>query len=861
MFAFCVEQSMLTYGIQILLALLLSSYLLSLKNKTTANPSLFGFALSLAVGVSFYAVIQHGQGGFELVIMLQLLFFLLTLGERVLLLHQEKQQAQTVGQESGLFGTKDTALREQEELFRGMFENYSAVMLLVNPENGQIVEANHAAVHYYGYSLPELKKLSIHEINQLSPAEVQQEMLWAKTEKHKYFEFLHRLAHGEIRTVEVYSSPVTFKDQTLLFSIVHDITERKQAEEAVRESETRFKVISTSAQDAIIMIDEQGHISFWNEAASRIFGYTAAEMLKQSLHTLMIHPFYLIANQDQIKQWQGKVAGKTFELEARRKSGEVFPIEISLSAFQLKGQWHALGILHDITERKQLEAELQQLAAQQVVILEGSIVGIVLVKERVIVWANKRFAEMFGYTLAEVTGFATKGFYHSPEEYEQLGQEAYPQLLLGQAYHSEWQLRQRDGTPLWCSLNAKAVDPTATTLGTIWLLEDITERKAQEAILRKYERIVTATTDQIALIDRAYCYQMVNAARSFARGSAKDELVGHPLSEIWGLESFQTAIKSTFDQCLAGQILHQQAWFTYKGVGRRFMDVTYVPYLEPDHTISGVVMNARDITEFKEIEQQLQKANNHFRAELAFARTIQQNLLQYPYPPWSEIKVFCFNMPAREVGGDFYNYLAFPASAGAAKYLFAVGDVTGKGMPAALFMAVSIALLRSLAPKEFSPSLLLTNLDKQLENYTKEDRMNCALCCIEITLSATRTERALARIANGGLIPPFLKPCEGQAELLDVAGPPLGTGFGAMLGYPEELIELSPGDMLILTSDGLVEAMNPQGELLGFERTLAMIQAGPPDAEGMLAHLQAEVLAFTGGAEPHDDITIVIVQF
>lgn len=924
---------------------------------------------------------------YVIVIILQLLLFSLTLLDRVSLLRYEKQQAQA----------KEATLREQSELFRGMFENHSAVMLLLNPESGQIVEANQAAVAYYGYHLEDLKKLTIQAINQLSPAEIQQEMIQAKTEKRKYFHFLHRLAQGEIRNVEVYSSPVTFKHQTLLFSIVHDITERKRAdeslkiseehyrllaenitdviwmlnlegrftyvspsveklrgytpqevlqqtmaevmtpaslalvkeqithsvsaarnsnkpfisgiheveqpckdgstvwteavvtvlfdeagkvsgflgvsrdiskrkqdEEALRESEMKFKVMSTSAQDAIIMMDHQGHISFWNEAASRTFGYAPEEVLGQHLHNLLAPSAYLAAHQKQINQFwvtgQGNVVGKTIELEALRKGGEVFPVEISMSALQIKGGWHALGILRDITERKQLEAELQQIVAQQAIILERSVMGIALVKERVMIWANQRFAEMFGYTLAEVTGLPSTVLYRSREDYEQLGREAYAQLKIGRAYRGEWNLQQKDGTPLWCSMNAKAIDPANMALGSIWLLEDITEQKEQEAILRRYERIVAATTDQIALIDQTYACELVNEAYSLASGKGKEELVGQPLTEIWGTEDFQTFIKSFFDFCLEGQIVHSQSWLTYKELGRRFMDVTYAPYLEADNTISGVVMSARDITDLKEIEQQLQEANNRFRAELAFARKIQQSLLQPPSPAWLGPKVLCFNMPAREVGGDFYNYLAFPANAQEAKYMFAVGDVTGKGMPAALFMAVSIALLRSVAPQELPPGLLLTNLDKQLESYTKEDRMNCALCCIEITFPATGTGACGARIANGGLIPPFFKPRTGQAELLDVAGSPLGAGFGKFLGYPEKTIELAPGEMLILTSDGLVEAHNLQGEMLGFDRILAMIQAGPNEAEAMLDYLRKEIFTFMNGAEPHDDITIVVIQ-
>ncbi len=121
----------------------------------------------------------------------------------------------------------------QEELFRSMFEAHSAVMLLINPDIGQIIQANQAAVSYYGYPMAELQAMSIYAINQLPPEEINQAMAHAKMAQRSDLEFPHCLASGEIRQVEVHSAPLKFKEQTLLFSIVHDITERKQAEQAL----------------------------------------------------------------------------------------------------------------------------------------------------------------------------------------------------------------------------------------------------------------------------------------------------------------------------------------------------------------------------------------------------------------------------------------------------------------------------------------------------------------------------------------------------------------------------------------------------------------------------------------------------
>ncbi|MDX8398661.1 MAG: bacteriohemerythrin [Gallionellaceae bacterium] len=124
----------------------------------------------------------------------------------------------------------ENALRESENRFRQMFERHSAVMLLLEPQSGIVVDANPAASDFYGYPLPVLCGMELRNINTESPEEVVRKRAKAMALEQNYFVFDHRLANGDIRTVEVYSSPVDYMNKPLLFSIIHDITERKAAE-------------------------------------------------------------------------------------------------------------------------------------------------------------------------------------------------------------------------------------------------------------------------------------------------------------------------------------------------------------------------------------------------------------------------------------------------------------------------------------------------------------------------------------------------------------------------------------------------------------------------------------------------------
>jgi serine phosphatase RsbU (regulator of sigma subunit) len=116
-------------------------------------------------------------------------------------------------------------------------------------------------------------------------------------------------------------------------------------------------------------------------------------------------------------------------------------------------------------------------------------------------------------------------------------------------------------------------------------------------------------------------------------------------------------------------------------------------------------------------------------------------------------------------------------------------------------------------------------------------------------------------MANAGCIAPIIRRMNGLVEWIDIGGLPLGMGVGAQKGYAEAEVNLEPGDIIILTSDGVVEATNLANEMFGFERLKEVVAAGPTSsAQAMLDHLKAAISAFIKEAEPHDDMTIVIVQ-
>ncbi len=150
---------------------------------------------------------------------------------------------------------------------------------------------------------------------------------------------------------------------TMLAKIEHRQKERDKALQELSESEERFKKIAASAQDGIILMNPQGNIVFWNKAAERIFGYTFDEVKGENLHRLLIPTDYLVKAeegiQNFIKTGEGKVIGQTIETKATKSTGEEFEIELSVSATRIQNAWNAVGIVRDITARKQYENNLK----------------------------------------------------------------------------------------------------------------------------------------------------------------------------------------------------------------------------------------------------------------------------------------------------------------------------------------------------------------------------------------------------------------------------------------------------------------------------------------------------------------------
>ncbi|MBU1055709.1 MAG: SpoIIE family protein phosphatase [Proteobacteria bacterium] len=247
-------------------------------------------------------------------------------------------------------------------------------------------------------------------------------------------------------------------------------------------------------------------------------------------------------------------------------------------------------------------------------------------------------------------------------------------------------------------------------------------------------------------------------------------------------------------------------------------------------------------------------AKKSFESELNIARDIQMGFLPKdfnPFPDIPEFDLYAFIKPAKEVGGDLYDFYRIDDE----RICFVLGDVSGKGVPASLFMAVTMTLIKMTAAKGLSPDLILQEVNSQLSR-DNEANMFVTLFCGILNI---RTGELW--YANGGHNPPVLLQKNGEAVFLEGTD---GVLLGAMDGIEYEMkkIRLDAGEGLFIYSDGITEAMDEKENLYSEERLLELFKSMEPLPSSQVVDVViSSVLSFAGQAPQTDDITVMMLRF
>jgi serine phosphatase RsbU (regulator of sigma subunit) len=253
--------------------------------------------------------------------------------------------------------------------------------------------------------------------------------------------------------------------------------------------------------------------------------------------------------------------------------------------------------------------------------------------------------------------------------------------------------------------------------------------------------------------------------------------------------------------------------------------------------------------EIAEKNASLEREQARIKAELDVARALQIAILPAVFPSNPECDGAARMIPATTMAGDFYDFIELPGG----QIGLVMADVSGKGVPAAFFMAMARTILRDFAANHAAPGACLAETNRALCLQNPLDLFVTVFYCI---LDPTT---GLLRYANGGHNPPFLRRADGSVQTLGGAG---GLVLGAVpaVKFPDHALQLQRGDQVVLYTDGVTEAFNSDDEPYGEQRLVAEIQAhGVGTAAGLIERICHSVATFAGGAPQSDDITLIVL--
>ena len=245
-------------------------------------------------------------------------------------------------------------LAEKEKRYRDIFENIQAIKLVIDPEDGAIVEANNSAELFYGYSLEILKNMKISDIDTLPEKSVSSILKNKRLRDKPFLNFSHRLASGEIRHVEAYSAPVKLDEKTLLHVIIHDVTERRLAEDKLYKNEKMVSDILESVSDGFFSMDNRMTVTYFNTAAERLLSVDRSNLIGMDLFesipelkgSVFEEKFHYCINEKEPVAFQTWFGGDPYK---EWYDVRVYPFEEGISIY-----------FQAVTEKKLLETRLQQ---------------------------------------------------------------------------------------------------------------------------------------------------------------------------------------------------------------------------------------------------------------------------------------------------------------------------------------------------------------------------------------------------------------------------------------------------------------------------------------------------------------------
>jgi PAS domain S-box-containing protein len=528
----------------------------------------------------------------------------------------------------------EAALRDSEGKFRNLAEQ-SPNMIFIN-QKGRVVYANRQAEEATGYKKEEFYSSDFNFLKLIEPEFTGTVKSYfakhMKSEETGSYEY--RLVTKDGRTIDAINNTrmISYNGEPALLGVVTDVTESRKMREALKESEKKFRAICTSAQDAIILVDDQAKVTYWNPAAEKTFGYTSAEVMGKSIHELVVPLSISEEEKNCIRKGvrtfaetgTGDFIHGTIEVKGRRKNGGEFPAESSISPVKLGGKWGAVALVKDITGRKQAEQTVREAEQRYHALFEQSPLGVLLVDPQTarFVEFNDVACKQLGYSREEFADLTVPTIEAKETVADVKSHMA--QMLKDGGGEFETKHRTKDGETRNVLVSTKTIELAGKTI-LHCIFHDITEiRKVQDALMEsetRYRQLVELAQEGVWVVDKEYNTTFVNPRMAEMMGYAESEMVGKRLFEFVDKVHVEQAKKalSEYTRSVRGDFEFE---FTRKDGSRVYTSIRASQVKDDEGRYLGTLALVADITLGKQMQDKLEQYSKHLE-DLVAQRTKQ----------------------------------------------------------------------------------------------------------------------------------------------------------------------------------------------------------------------------------------------
>jgi PAS domain S-box-containing protein len=500
----------------------------------------------------------------------------------------------------------ETALEASEASYRAIFEASEDTIFVHDWETGAILEANARAAEMFGYSVEQLRRATMAQLS-APEAEYSQERALERLAQARSqaaplrFEWRGRHRDGHLLWLEVTLKAATLAGERRLLAFVRDITERKAANEALAASEAQYRAIFNASADALVLWDSSLQRVDVNPAYERMFGFRRDEVVGRGYEHRAVSPKYAERRLELVRR---SLAGETCcaELEAMRKNGERFAVDITTIPFTHRGEPHVLAIARDITARRSQEQLLRASEEQYRAIFNATADSLVLRDADFrVVDVNPAYVAISGYSREEVLG--VDRVVANTLETSRI-RALHARALAGEPIVLETQRICKDGTHLDVEVRGVPMEYRGRP-HVLYIGRDIGERKRAEDVLRaseeQYRAIFNATTEALVLRDAETRVVDVNPAFLKMSGFTREEVI-HERRWFFASPTASGLARHMFDRVIGGESVHFEVQGVRKSGSPLHVEMHAVPmmYRGKPHALGM----ARDITAQKLAEEQ-----------------------------------------------------------------------------------------------------------------------------------------------------------------------------------------------------------------------------------------------------------------